>query len=40
MAIDIKAELNYYPVSPQKMRLVVDMVRGKGAEEALSLIHI
>ena len=39
MAIDIKAELNYYPVSPQKMRLVIDLVRGKMAEEALTILR-
>jgi len=39
MAIDIKAELKYYPVSPQKMRLVVDLVRGKMAEEALTILR-
>jgi large subunit ribosomal protein L22 len=39
MAIDVKAELKYYPVSPQKMRLVVDMVRGKMAEEALTILQ-
>ena len=38
MAINVKAELNYYPVSPQKMRLVVDLVRGKMAEEAITIL--
>jgi len=38
MAIDVKAELKYYPVSPQKMRLVVDLVRGKMAEEAITIL--
>ena len=39
MAIDIKAELNYYPVSSQKMRLVIDLVRGKMAEEAITTLR-
>ena len=39
MAIDIKAELNYFPVSSQKMRLVIDLVRGKKAEEALTTLR-
>ena len=39
MANDIKAELNYYPVSSQKMRLVIDLVRGKKAEEALTTLR-
>ena len=38
MAIDVKAELKYYPVSSQKVRLVIDMVRGKMAEEALTVL--
>ena len=34
--MDVKAELKYCSVSPQKMRLVIDLVRGKMAEEAIS----
>jgi large subunit ribosomal protein L22 len=36
MAIDVKAELKYCSISPQKMRLVLDQVRGKMAEDAIS----
>lgn len=39
MAIDVKAELKYIPVSPQKMRLVIDMFRGKNAEESVSRLR-
>jgi len=39
MAIDVKAELKYYAVSPQKMRLVIDLVRGKMADEALTILR-
>ena len=39
MAIDVKAELKYYPVSPQKMRLVIDLVRGKMVDEALTTLR-
>ncbi len=39
MAIDVKAELNYFPVSPQKVRLVLDLVRGKMAGEAVSRLR-
>lgn len=39
MAINVHAELKYCPVSPQKMRLVIDLVRGKDAEEALSRLR-
>jgi large subunit ribosomal protein L22 len=38
MAIDVKAELKYYPVSSQKMRLVIDLIRGKMAEEAITIL--
>lgn len=39
MAIDVKAELKYYRVSSQKMRLVIDLVRGKMAEEAITILR-
>ncbi len=32
------AKLNNCPTSPRKMRLVADMVRGKGVSEALALL--
>lgn len=32
------AKLSYARLSPQKTRLVVDMVRGKGIQEALTLL--
>ena len=34
--MDVKAELKYCSISPQKMRLVIDLVRGNMAEEAVS----
>jgi large subunit ribosomal protein L22 len=37
--MEAKAELNYCSVSAQKMRLVIDLVRGKSAEEALSILR-
>ncbi len=33
------AKLNYLGVSAQKVRLVVDQVRGKPVEEAISILH-
>lgn len=36
---DIKAELRFLPQSPQKVRLVVDMVRGMGANQALETLR-
>lgn len=35
MAHDIRAELSFLPQSAQKVRLVLDSVRGLGANEAL-----
>ena len=38
MAHDIKAEVSNVSISAQKLRLVVDLVRGKNAEEALNIL--
>jgi len=38
MATDIRAELNNCGVSAQKVRLVVDLVRGKPAVDALNVL--
>ena len=38
MAHDIKAEVSDVSISAQKLRLVVDLVRGKSAEEALNIL--
>lgn len=38
MATDIYAQARYIPISAQKLRLVVDMVRGKDAVEALTVL--
>jgi len=39
MAHDIRAELNFLPQSAQKVRLVIDTVRGMGANEALASLR-
>ncbi len=36
---DIRAYLRFLPVSAQKVRLIVDLVRGKDANEALDLLR-
>lgn len=36
---DIRAHLRFLPISAQKVRLVVDLVRGKNAIEALDLLR-
>ncbi len=36
---DIRAHLRFLPLSAQKVRLVVDLVRGKDATEALEILR-
>jgi len=36
--MESRAKLSYARMSPQKTRLVVDMVRGKGVQEALNIL--
>ena len=37
--MEATATLRYLKASPQKVRLVVDLVRGKKVEEALQILH-
>jgi len=37
--MEVKAINRYVGTSPRKMRLVIDLIRGKGVEEALSMLH-
>ena len=37
--MEAKAVKRHIPTSPRKMRLVVDLVRGKSVREALSILH-
>jgi len=39
MDTDIRAHARYVPHSPQKVRLVVDLIRGKDVNEALTLLR-
>ena len=36
----VRARLGNYRVSPQKARLVADQIRGKGVEEALTILDL
>ncbi len=36
---DIRAHLRYLPIAPQKVRLVVDLVRGRPVNEAMELLR-
>ncbi|NIP22221.1 MAG: 50S ribosomal protein L22 [Phycisphaerae bacterium] len=38
-AFEVKAVAKHIQISPQKVRLVVDVVRGKDAEEALDILR-
>lgn len=39
MADDIRSHANYIPHSPQKVRLVIDLVRGRNVTEALDMLR-
>lgn len=39
MAVEAKAVARYIRMSPRKVRMVVDMIRGKSVEEALNQLH-
>ncbi len=38
MDFEVKASAKYIPVSPQKVRMVLDTVRGRSVDEALSIL--
>lgn len=37
--MDVRATARYLPISPQKMRLVCDQVRGMDADQALTVLR-
>ncbi len=39
MAMEARAVNRYVPSSPRKMRLVIDLIRGKSVDEALTILH-
>ena len=39
METGIHASVKYVPVSPQKVRLVIDLIRGKDAVEAMTILR-
>ena len=39
MALEARAIKRYIQGSPRKLRLVVDLIRGKSVEEALNILH-
>jgi large subunit ribosomal protein L22 len=38
--MEVTARLRFLRASPQKVRLVADMIRGKGVEEAVDLLRL
>jgi large subunit ribosomal protein L22 len=36
--MEVKAKLKFVRVAPRKVRLLADMIRGKGSEEALNIL--
>ena len=38
-SVDVRAKVRYVPISPQKVRLVIDLVRGKDVVEAMSALR-
>lgn len=40
MSFSIRATARYIPMSPRKVRLVVDLVRGRPAEEAAAILRL
>jgi large subunit ribosomal protein L22 len=38
--MEVKAKLRYLQGSPQKVRLVADLIRGRGVEEAASILKL
>ena len=39
MAVEVRAVAKYIRMSPRKVRLVVDLVRGQGVDEALTMLR-
>ncbi len=39
MDFEVRAVAKYIPMSAQKVRLVIDLVRGKGVDEALDILQ-
>ena len=37
--MQVKSTSSYLPISPQKLRLVIDQVRGKGATQAMTVLQ-
>jgi large subunit ribosomal protein L22 len=38
MDMEVKARLRFVRISPRKARLVADLIRGKGSEEAMNIL--
>jgi len=38
--MEVKAQVKYIRVSPQKARQVINLIRGKSVNEAMSILHV
>jgi len=38
--MEVTARLRHLQASPQKVRLVADLIRGKGVQEAVNILHL
>ena len=38
--MEVSAQLRYLQASPQKVRLVIDQIRGKGVQEAANILQL
>ena len=38
--MEVRAQLRFLRATPRKVRLVVDLIRGKGVQEAVNILHL
>jgi len=38
--MDVKAKINFLRIAPRKVRLVANLIRGKGVEDALNILQL
>jgi large subunit ribosomal protein L22 len=39
-AVEVRAQLRFLRATPRKVRLVADLIRGKGVQEAVNILHL
>jgi large subunit ribosomal protein L22 len=38
--VEVRAQLRFLRATPRKVRLVADLIRGKGVQEAVNILHL